>query len=832
MMRRFSSISLIRLSFAIVFCLIAASQAVASSPALSLIMPRGVQRGTEVDIVLLGARLADAQEVLFYEPGVEVLSLEAQDSQVTVKVKIAADARLGEHIARVRTTSGISELRTFYVGALPSIDEVEPNSEFQAPQKIDLGVTVTGVVENEDVDYFVVDAKQGDQITVEVEGMRLAATIFDPYVAILNAERFELVAADDSPLAKQDPIASLTVPEDGSYIIMLRESAYGGNGNCRYRMHVGNFPRPTAVFPPGGKLGEEVQVQFLGDASGVMEQTVQLPSEDDANFALYAETPAGVSPSGIPFRLSAAANAIEVEPNNGRNEATPAELTNTFNGIISEDGDMDWFRFTATKGQAFDVHCYARRVGSPLDSVMTVHSADGKQIAGNDDQNGIAPDSYFRFNVPEDGEYSIRVYDQLRRGGEDFVYRIELTPVQPSLSLSIPQVARYSQDRQVICVPRGNRFSTLMAAARNNFGGPIEFIAPELPEGVTMQSVPMPGNTNLSAIVFEATEDAPIGGKLIDFQAKHVENENITGRFSQRAQMLIGAPGQSEYWITTVNRLAVAVVDKVPFTVELVAPKVPLVRNGSMQLKVIVHRQEGFEGAVNVQFPFRPPGVGATASINIPADQTEGLYPISANGNAPVQEWDVVALASSNINGAVWVSSPLTKLTVADAYSQVAMSPAAVEQGQKTQILAKFAHTSEFDGSGKVQLMGLPSAVTAEPIEFNNETQEAVFEIATDAASPAGTHKNIFAQIEFVREGEMMVHRSGATELRIDPPPPPDANKPNPPAQGTKPAEENKPAEKPLTRLEKLRLEAKRRAEQRQQTGQSQDQKQDEGSSS
>ena len=37
-------------------------------------------------------------------------------------VKIAADCRLGEHAFRLRTATGLSELRTFWVGALPVVD--------------------------------------------------------------------------------------------------------------------------------------------------------------------------------------------------------------------------------------------------------------------------------------------------------------------------------------------------------------------------------------------------------------------------------------------------------------------------------------------------------------------------------------------------------------------------------------------------------------------------------------------------------------------------------------------------------------------------------------
>ena len=112
-----------------------------------------------------------------------------------------------------------------------------------------MNVTVTGVADNEDVDYYVVEARKGDRITAEVEGMRLGITLFDPYVAILNIKRFELASSDDAALIWQDGFASILAPEDGKYIIQVRESAYAGNASCIYRLHVGNFPRATGLLP-------------------------------------------------------------------------------------------------------------------------------------------------------------------------------------------------------------------------------------------------------------------------------------------------------------------------------------------------------------------------------------------------------------------------------------------------------------------------------------------------------------------------------------------------------------------------------------------------------
>src|SRR5204863_169844 len=84
------------------------------------------------------------------------------------------------------------------------------------------------------------ELKKGQRLSVEIEAMRLVNTFFDPYIAILDSKRFELAASDDSPLNKQDGLCSIVAPADGTYIVQVRESAFGGNGACQYRLHVGS----------------------------------------------------------------------------------------------------------------------------------------------------------------------------------------------------------------------------------------------------------------------------------------------------------------------------------------------------------------------------------------------------------------------------------------------------------------------------------------------------------------------------------------------------------------------------------------------------------------
>jgi hypothetical protein len=797
-------------------CLSLVASAFAASPRLGSITPRGVQRGQELTVSFNGSSLADAEEIFFYEgSGFEVTKLEPAAGNVKVTMKIAPDVRLGEHVAQVRTKTGLSDYRTFWVEDLPVVDEKEPNSDFAAPQVIELNKVVNGNVGNEDVDYYVVEAKKGQRISAEVVAMRLSTAMFDPYVAILDAKRFELSANDDTALALQDAFASVVAPEDGKYFIEVRESAYAGGNN--YRLHVGTFPRPTAAYPSGGKMGEETEVKFLGVPSGELVQKFALPAEEVVDFGVYAQDDGGIAPTPNNFRLFEHGNAFEAEPNNEMAQASPVELPLAFNGIIQEPKDVDFFKFSAKKGQQFEVECYARRIRSGLDPVMNLYKADGGGIAGNDDSRG--PDSYFRFNVPADGEYIIRVTDHLGRGGPDLVYRIEFQAIKPKLSLSIPRVERYGQYRQQIYVPRGGRFGTLINAGRGNFGGELVLEGKDLPAGITMINDNMPANMSTMPVVFEAAADAPLSGKLLNFTARHVENEAIRGGFGNTADYIISAPGQSRYRFKTVNQLAVAVVDELPYKIDIVVPKVPVVRDGSMQLKVVATKKEGWDEQINVQLPFRPPGLGAASSVNIPKGQTEVGYPINANGNAQIKMWKVYALGTS---GGMWGSSQLSNLEIADAFVRFEMQRPACEQGQEAQILCKLNHTTPFEGEATAQILGIPPKVTTTEMKFNKDTKELVFTLKTEPTAPVGKH-NMICQVTIIKNGEPIVSRAGSVQFQIDKPlpPPPDAPKPAPKPKVEEKKPEPKaeakppPPPKPLTRLEKLRLAAKKRQEAR-----------------
>jgi hypothetical protein len=787
----------------------------ASSPRLNLILPRAVQRGQTHTLEFIGQRLGDAEEIFFYNSGFSVQSLEKiDDNRVKAVVAVGADVPVGRYIAQVRTKTGISDYRPLWVNHLPTVAEVEPNNDLNAAQAIAMNVVVDGVVTNEDVDYFVVEGRQGQRLSVEVVAMRLGGFLFDPYIAILDQDRFELAVSDDSALGGQDGVCSVQLPSDGKYYVLVRESSFGGNDQCRYQLHVGDFPRPTAVFPAGGPVGQTIALQFLGDALGPFAGEITVSAEAKGELSVDPTDSLGESPSGLAFRTSVLPNAVEVEPNANGGEATPVEFPSAVNGILAEAGDQDFYRFSAKKGQVFDIEMFGRRIRSGVDPVIHLLKGDGTYLVGNDDSRG--PDSYLRWTVPEDGEYLLWVHDHLNRGRADFVYRVEFQAVLPTLSIEIPRVEQFGQYRQTIVVPRGGRFGTLLLANRANFGGEIIVESEQLPTGITLQAQPMAANLNQMPVVFEAAEDAPIGGQLIEWHAKHADPaQAIRGAFRNSADFVLGEPNNSKYITGEVDQLAIAVVEKLPFRIEIQQPQSPIVQGGTKDIKIIVHRDEGFTGQVHVEFPFRSPGVGTRGNIQIPPDQTEGLYPLNAAGNSQVGSWPIYAVGMSNVGGPAWCSTQLATLEVATPYVTMEIPRVGCEQGETVLVACKLNHLTPFTGEAKAELFGLPPNCTVEAQTFTAETEDVVFKIQTTAETNAGKHRGVFCQVTIPVNGEPVVSRAGSFELQVDVPLPKEEPKVEtpPPAAEAPPAETPPPppVEKPLSRLEKLRLEAKKR---------------------
>ena len=88
----------------------------------------------------------------------------------------------------------------------------------------------------------------------------------------------------------------------------------------------------------------------------------------------------------------------EKEPNNGFTQAQPIAIGQTVAGAIDRGFDVDVYRFEGKAGQTITAEVFANRLGSPLDSFLTLYTGNGQTVIANDDldatTSGLPPGSY------------------------------------------------------------------------------------------------------------------------------------------------------------------------------------------------------------------------------------------------------------------------------------------------------------------------------------------------------------------------------------------------------------------------------------------------------
>lgn len=789
----------------------------AATPEFANSIPRGGQRGSELLVTFTGNRLDDAVELISHYPGITAKDLKVIDGKkVEATVVIAPDCQLGEHLLRLRCRSGMSYARNFWVSPFPNVAEVEPNDDFAVPQKIERNVTIEAEAKTEETDYYQVSMKKGERLSVEIEGLRInnipQNIAIDPYVSIFDKDRNELASADGSAMHKQDTILSYLIPADGDYIVEVRDSAYEGRG--RYRAHIGTFPRPTSVYPAGGKAGEEVSMTMIGDVAGDYAWKQKLPAVAEAGrFGVYAQRDGMTPPTPNIVRVSNYGNVLEVEPNDANEQATPAgALPQAMNGILSKEGDVDTFKFSAKKGQAFRVQVYAATIGTPIDVVLNIYDAKGKSIGGSDDVDGTK-DARLDFTAPEDGDYLVRVQDMLKRGGANYVYRIETEPVVPSLDITMPEMKRNElQYLKQFDVPQGSAYAMVLNAAKKGFSEELAFDIPKLPAGVTAETYPIPKSAGQAILLLKATPEAPLSGGLFDVALRSANPEKpVRSEFVQTVDLVRGPQNGVEYYSLKESNLPVAVVEALQYKVSIDQPKVPIVRNGTLRLKVRAERLNGYDKKINVRFLWNPPGITSPATMTFDEKVSEIEYELNADANAEIGSWKIGVLANSDAGkGDAYCASPLVDLKVEEPFVQMTLNLTTAKQGEAVEMMAGVENLREFPGDAEVQIFGLPAHTTAPTLKLNKETGELGFQIQTTAKTPVGQHKSVFCTVTLTQNGEPIVHRVGmGGTLRVDPAPKEAA--PKPAVEAPKVAT-SEPKAKPLSRLEQLRLEAQKEA--------------------
>jgi hypothetical protein len=483
---------------------------------------------------------------------------------VTFNLVVDTNALPGEREIRLATPNDLSNPMVFRVGQLPEVSKppgkiLSPEAErFRqkfgkpppAPAKTELRVSLPIILNGQilpgAVDRFHFTARKGQQL-VAVAGARdlipyLADAVpgwFQATLALYDAKGKEL-AYDDDFRFHPDPVLHFEIPRDGDYVVEIKDAIYRGREDFVYRIAIGELPFVTGIFPLGGRAGESTRVDLKGwnlatnvftvDAPTGATGIQLVPGDLDERFA-----------NQLPFAVDTLPECLEREPNNRPGNAQPLTLPIIVNGRIDRPGDVDVFSFEGRAGMEIVAEILARRLDSPVDSGLKLTDAGGKQIAFNDDcedkgsgLNTHHADSYLRATLPADGTFYLHLSDTQRKGGEEYGYRLRMSPPRPDFELRLVPSS--------VSLQRGGSVAlTAYALRKDGFTNELALALKDAPAGFRLSGAVIPGNSDRIRFTLSAPATTPALPFHLDFEGRAMVGGKTVSRAAVPAQDMMQA---------------------------------------------------------------------------------------------------------------------------------------------------------------------------------------------------------------------------------------------------------------------------------------------------
>ncbi|PYJ80657.1 MAG: hypothetical protein DME22_23725, partial [Verrucomicrobia bacterium] len=268
-----------------------------AKPELSRTEPRGIQRGKEVRIKLIGANLVGVTEVKSHDTRVKAelaKDVEARPNESVVIVTTPNDLPRGAYELSAASPNGESTRIKLHVDDLPQV-YLSGTNRIHAVEA--LPATFWGVHEKSGaVDQFDFDARAGQTLVFDVAAKSLGSKA-DGVLTLLDASG-RVLAGNNGFDGSPDPLLAYTFAAEGRYSLRVSEMLLGASADHFYRLSIGAFPYVTGFFPLSVPRSAESEVELIGynlpmehkvkvRAEGVNEIELPLDSERFRNRRVF-----------------------------------------------------------------------------------------------------------------------------------------------------------------------------------------------------------------------------------------------------------------------------------------------------------------------------------------------------------------------------------------------------------------------------------------------------------------------------------------------------------------------------------------------------------------
>jgi hypothetical protein len=657
-----------------------------------------------------------------------------------LELHIPSDVLGGVYPVTLHSDAGTLGSFSFIVDPFPIHPEQEPNNSPGTGNNIKLPASIVGDLDRTgDVDWFRFEVKAGQQIGVQMLTKDIGSKV-DPYLELVDEAGKVLASSNDGLLGH-------TFVKAGSYALGVRDREFrGGPKEWHYRLHVGEIPIITSMFPLGLHRGKTATIHldgvFLGDA-----KTVQVKAGDAApgtKLPISVETPLG-KPLG---KLSVLVDEFpDVLP--GKSNVIP--VPGVANGKITDPGATGLWRFSAKKGQKLIIEVNARRLGSPLDSFIEILDAKGQPVP-RATLRSLAK-TYVTFRDHDSAGANIRieawnelaVNDYLLVGNE--LMRIKALPTHPDADCNF-----FSE--------RGQRLGFLDTTPSHHA------------QGTPMYKV---------AIHPPGTEFPPNGFPVVTL---YYRNDDGGPGYGRDSRIFFDAPADGEYQVRIGDsrgqggpaysyRLTVR-PPRPSYNISF-APTAPAVwKGGGVPVTVTADRIDGFAGPIDVKLENLPPGFSAPATT-IPAGENSTAFALYAAADAAAPGKGALTLTGRAMidgqevkkqatGGMVSLMKDTGDITTTTEQTEIVLKP-----GGEVKLKVTVERHNKFTGRIPLDVRGLPHGVRVLDIGLNGiliteKETERVIVIYAEPWVEAMDHPIV---VLARREGKNTEHAAKSVLLKI-----------------------------------------------------------------
>jgi hypothetical protein len=704
--------------------------------------PASGARGRTLRLVVAGANLAEAGSLEANHAGVTTRIIEQNSTSLQADVTFPGSTPAGVYQLTLAGPGGKSAPLSFTVDLFEPVAETEPNDSPGRSQLVTLPASVHGVIGKAgDVDFYGFSARKGQELGVQVLTGPLGSKL-NPFLQL--TDRAGKILAESST-----GLLGYTFSEAGSYALGVRDQDFRGAAGMHYRLHLGDIPIVTSVFPLGLQRGTEAEIHIGGVHLGTHTVHVRAPADAAPGSTLAV-------PSSMPalgFKTLVVGEFPEVTATTvAPSQPGLLSVPGTANGIIREAGAADLWRFHARKGERLILEVQAARLGSPLDSFLEILDSRNQPVPRATLRSVAKTYVTFRDHDSAGAGIRIEAWDEL--AVNDYVYvgnellRIKDLPPNPDADCAF-----FSS--------RGQRIGYLDTTPTHLSNGTPMYKVEVHPAGAVFAPNGFPVIS-----LFYRNDD---GGPGLGRDSRIFFDPPADGDYRVRIGDARGFGGNDHAYRLTIRP------PRPSFNVSFTPPNPAVARGSAAPITVSADRLDGYGDEVALKLEGLPAGFSAPVT-SIPRGENSTVFAIFADPDAMspaknVKPFKLIARAAIDGKEVIKeVQGGVPKLIdPGDIITTTQQAEVTVKPGDKVRLTVNIERRNGFKGRVPLEVRGLPHGVRVLDIGLNGiliiekESRRSIVIYAEPWVQATTRPFVVLAR----REGKNSEHAARAVLLRV-----------------------------------------------------------------